>query len=63
MPAFDPRQPDVLQWLASLPPEKELPARMALRAMSDYVRGDRAWNARIDALCAKLATVVSHRVV
>jgi hypothetical protein len=54
MSAFDPRQPALLAWIASLPPEAELVMRMAMRETFDRCRGDRSWNGRIDALLAEL---------
>jgi hypothetical protein len=53
MSSFDPRKPEVLEWIASLRPEAELVARMAMRQVFPYCRGDLAWNARIDALMAE----------
>jgi hypothetical protein len=52
--ALDPRQPALLEWIASLPPEAELVMRMAMREAFDRCRGDRSWNGRIDELMAEL---------
>ncbi|HUC69401.1 MAG TPA: hypothetical protein VMA53_28540 [Stellaceae bacterium] len=54
MSALDPRQPALLEWIASLPPEAELVMRMAMREAFDHCRGDRFWNRRIDELMAEL---------
>jgi hypothetical protein len=54
VPALDPRQPILLEWIASLPPEAELVMRMAMREAFDRCRGDRSWNRRIDELMAAL---------
>lgn len=53
MPSFDPRQPEVLEWI-SLRPEAELVMRMALREVFAHYRHDRGWTARIEELMAEL---------
>jgi hypothetical protein len=54
VPSPDPRKPEVLEWIASLRPEAELVARMAMRQVFSHCRGDRTWSARIDALMAEI---------
>jgi len=52
----DPRDPELLGWLGSLPERQELIARLAVRGLCERCRGDRAWQARIEALKARHAT-------
>jgi hypothetical protein len=46
--SFDPRDPRLLHWLATLPTREELVVRMAMRAHHQIA--DAQWTARIDEL-------------
>ena len=52
---INPRDPTLLAWLAEQERETELAMRMAMRAISERCRGDRAWKNRIDELTAEVA--------
>jgi hypothetical protein len=47
----DPRCAEFEAWLTSLPARTEFVYRMTLRGLSEHCRGDRAWRARVEALC------------
>ncbi len=53
--AYDPRRPEIIDWIDSLPPESELIVRLAMRATFEGCRADGDWSARVDALIADLA--------
>jgi hypothetical protein len=59
MLSADPRCAELEAWLASLPPRTELTYRLALRGLSEYCRGDRAWRARIDELLRQYGNTTS----
>ena len=52
---YDPRRPEIIDWIDSLPPESELIVRLAMRATFEGCRADGDWSARVDALIADLA--------
>ena len=51
----DPRSAELEEFLAGLPPKKELATRMAMRGVFDALRSDPNWRQRIDELMEGLS--------
>ena len=50
----DPRAPEILAWLRTLPLRDRLATMHAMSAVFPIIKNDRAWTARVDALVAEL---------